>query len=156
MLLTNWGTSWRTANSRSRSRPVSWKRVGLASTSLRCRSLDLNSRNSKELRSSGDVVHRRMLRISYVDRVTNEEILRRVDMERELLKTVEKRQAKFLGYYLRKRKLEDFCLSGKIKGRRASGGQRITFLKNFYPKFGNPHEVWNVARDRDVWKQWFA
>ena len=100
--------------------------------------------------------YHRMLRVSFVDRVTNEEILWRVDRKRELLKMVEKRQAKFLGHYMRKGKLEDLCLSGKIKGRIAHRGQRITFFKNFYPKFGNPHKVWNVAWDRDGWKSCIA
>ena len=59
--------------------------------------------------------YRRMLRVSYVDKVTNKEILRRVDMSSELLKTVEKRQAKFLGHYIRKGKLEDLYFSGKSK-----------------------------------------
>ena len=36
-------------------------------------------------------------------------------MSSELLKTVEKRQAKFLGHYIRKGKLEDLYFSGKSK-----------------------------------------
>ena len=58
--------------------------------------------------------YRRMLRVLFVDKVTNEKILRPVDMNRELLKTVEKRQAKFLGHYIRKGKVEDPYFNGKL------------------------------------------
>ena len=72
-----------------------------------------------------------MLRISYVDRVKNEEVLQRVKMKRELLHTIRQRQLKFLGHAIRKGALEDLSLSGKIPGKRARGGQRKTFLDNF-------------------------
>ena len=71
---------------------------------LRCRSLDLDSRNSTELRSSGDVVLSPDAE-GFVrpQGYTNEEILRRDDMKRELLKTLEKTPSKVSGTLHKKR-----------------------------------------------------
>ena len=45
---------------------------------------------------------RRMLRISYKDRVTNEEVLRRANVYRTLMKDIVKRQMYFFGHVIRK------------------------------------------------------
>ena len=67
--------------------------------------------------------YRRMLRISWTNRITNEEVLRRIGMQRTLVKEIRKRQLNFLGHILRKEKIEHLCLTGKIEGRRARGRQ---------------------------------
>ena len=65
--------------------------------------------------------YRRMLKISYLDRV---------QMKQQLLKITERGlELKFFGQYIRKGKLEDLCLGGKIKGKRAQGGQSKTNLQ---------------------------
>ena len=90
-------------------------------------------------------IYRRMLRISYVDRVTNEEVLHRVKQERSLVAVFERRQKAFIGHSIRKAKLEELSLSGKIPGRRARGGQRITLLKNINKDVRN---LWKDALQR--------
>ena len=56
---------------------------------------------------------RRMFRVSYMDRVTNEEVLKRARETRELQRTIERRQLSFLGQVIRKG-LEELSLAGKI------------------------------------------
>ena len=55
----------------------------------------------KDLRRKLDAVEmwfvRRMLRIEWTDKVTNEEVLRRAGLERGLMRSIEKRQLQFLG-----------------------------------------------------------
>ena len=46
-----------------------------------------------------------MLRISYKDRVTNEEMLRRSNVDRTMMKDIVKRQLEFFGYVIRKEEL---------------------------------------------------
>ncbi|KAG1669164.1 Peptidyl-prolyl cis-trans isomerase B [Nymphon striatum] len=67
---------------------------------------------------------RRILMISYIDRVTNERVLERAQTSKELLKAIQKRQLTFLGHCIIKEKLECVALQGK----RARGRQRIKFL----------------------------
>ena len=85
-----------------------------------------------------------------MDRVNNEEVLRRVGMERELLHIIKQRQLKFLGHVIRKGALEDLSLTGKFKGKRRRGRRRKRFLDNF--NIGNAEYLWKSARDRQMWQ----
>ena len=67
---------------------------------------------------------RRMLKISYLDRVTNEEVLRRAGEKRRLCNNILKSQATFFGHVMRRGKIEHLVTSGKIHGKRSRGRQR--------------------------------
>ena len=54
---------------------------------------------------------RRILRVSYVDRVTNQEVLERAGIGKQLLQIIDRRQLRFLGH------IEELSLSGKINER---------------------------------------
>jgi len=70
----------------------------------------------------------RMLKISWKDKVPNEEVLRRVNTSRQLMLTIVTRQIRFVGHVARKEKLKYLTLTGKVEGKRARGCQRLTFL----------------------------
>ena len=55
--------------------------------------------------------------------VTNEEVLRRAGLKRDLIRSIEKRQLQFLGHILRALRLESECLLAKINGTGAQGRQ---------------------------------
>ena len=73
---------------------------------------------------------RRMLRISWTEKRSNESILEETNQERSLINTIRKRQLIFLGHICRHRGLEFLSLTGKIEGKRSRGRQRITFLES--------------------------
>ena len=87
---------------------------------------------------------------NYVDKISKEEVLRRISMNRELLHMIKKRHLKFLGHIIRKEVLEELSLAGKFDGKRAQGGQRKQFLSNF--EFGSARHLWNLAKDRETWQ----
>ena len=60
---------------------------------------------------------RRMLRMSYKDRVTNEEVLRIAKVDRTLMKDIVKRQMEFIGHDIRKEELENLVVTGFIEGK---------------------------------------
>ena len=70
---------------------------------------------------------RRMLRLPWKGRLTNERVMEMVGVRRELLGAVKKRQLKFLGHLLRHGCLEEEVFLGKIEGRRARGRQGLKF-----------------------------
>ena len=103
--------------------------------------------------------YRRMLRIRWTDRITNEEVLRRIGMQRTLVKDIRRRQMNFLGHILRKEKIEHLCLTGKIEGRRARGRQRKKYLDSILEEIGEnltPNQLIQLARDRLRWRQVIA
>lgn len=96
--------------------------------------------------------YRRMLRISWVQRVTNEEVLRRVRKSRELLQTIKRRKVSYLGHVLRheRYRLLQTILMGKVPGRRRVGRPRKTWLSNIKEWTGvaTVEQLFRLARDR--------
>ncbi|MCH9665805.1 MAG: hypothetical protein K0U41_08180 [Gammaproteobacteria bacterium] len=110
--------------------------------------------------------YRRMLRISWTDHATNEEVLRRAGTKRKLINKIRKRQLQFLGHIMRKGKLENLSLTGKIEGKRSRGRQRLTFLKSVsnwiaegIPARADEVKEQNLLRatgNRELWKTMIA
>ena len=71
---------------------------------------------------------RRMLRISYVDKIRNEEVLERAGTTRSLVKKTRKRQAVFFGHVMRRKELEHLVTTRKMDGKRSRGRQREKIL----------------------------
>ena len=103
--------------------------------------------------------YRRMLRISWTDRVTNEEVLRRVGQQRTLIRVIRKRQMEFLGHIIRREKIEHLCLTGMIEGRRSRGRQRKKYLDSILEDMEEnitAGQLIQRARDRNRWRQMTA
>lgn len=77
-------------------------------------------------------IYRRILRISWVERVTNIEVLRRMKKEREIILTIKERKLLYLGHIMRgdKYQLLQLIVQGKISGKRSVGRRRHSWLKN--------------------------
>jgi len=59
----------------------------------------------------------------------------------------------FFGHVMRNKEIENIIISGKIKGKRYKGRQRITYTKSL-SEWMNVEEVEMIrfAGDRDIWK----
>ena len=71
-------------------------------------------------------LYRRMLRISWKDMVTNEEVYRRMNIKQSLLVDIVRRQMSFLGHVLRKEEMEHLVVTGFVDGKRAPGKQHFS------------------------------
>ena len=67
---------------------------------------------------------RRMEKISWTDRVRNEEVLHRDKEQRNILHTVTRRKSNWIGYILRGNYLLKYAIEGKIEGRIEVVGMR--------------------------------
>lgn len=88
---------------------------------------------SKRLEAFEMWLYRRILRVPWTDHVTNVEILRRMEKEKEVLTTVKARKIQYLGHIMRNESryhLLQTILQGKIPGKRSVGRRRISWLKN--------------------------
>ena len=95
-----------------------------------CESWTVNNEITNRFVAAEMWFFRRRLRISWMDKVTNKEVLRRDEVHRELLQQVRKRQMAFLGQGYRKDDLERQVLTGRIHGKRDRGRQRMKFLRS--------------------------
>ena len=100
--------------------------------------------------------YRRMLRVSWKEVVTNEDILNRMRTKRLLVDTIRGRQWKFIGHILREEdRIERHIIETPMEGKRTRGRQRITFL-DWMRKRANAQdgtELGEMARDRDGWRR---
>lgn len=100
---------------------------------------------------------RRMLKISYLDRVTNEDVLRRAGVEKHLCNDIRKGQATFFGHVMRREKLEHIVTTGKILGKRSRGRQREKITDCLGRWMGKtPIEVIHAVGDRERFRTMIA
>ena len=71
-----------------------------------CESWTISTNMKKRLEATEMWFLRRMMRISWTEMVTNEEVLRRAETRRSLLGTIRRRQLSFLGHTIRSDELE--------------------------------------------------
>ena len=88
----------------------------------------INKEMEKRLEAMEMWLWRRMMKVSWVERKSNEEVLRMVGVKRELMRAVRVRQMRFLGHVMRRGEIENVVLTGLIDGRRARGRPRETFM----------------------------
>ena len=62
-------------------------------------------------------VYRRMLRISWTDHMSNEEVLAKMGTRRKLVETIRTRQLQFLGHVLRREELKDMAITGQSEAK---------------------------------------
>lgn len=95
--------------------------------------------------------YRRMLRISWIQKVTNDRVLDRVHMARKLIKTVKKRKIAYLGHVLRHRRYRilQLVMMGKIEGKRGRGRRKKSWMRNIREWTGitSVEELFRLARN---------
>lgn len=71
-------------------------------------------------------VYRRIMRVSWTDRITNEEVLRRLGKQREISFTIKKRKMEYFGHIMRheKYRILQLILQGKTDSKRGPGRRR--------------------------------
>jgi hypothetical protein len=87
--------------------------------------------------------------------VTNEEILRRMETERELRTLIRRRQLRFVGHVVRQQKLENVCLTGRVEGRRSRGRPRQKYMNGLVRAVGGnatPGTLLQRMMEREDWR----
>ena len=115
------------------------------------RGMDYQQKNAREIGSHRDVVLRRMLRISWTEKITNAAVLRRAGTARHLMKNILERQMKFLGHVMKKESLEEVSVTGRIEGTRGRGRPQRDYLHSLCDGAGGtigPTELLRATKDR--------
>ena len=119
-----------------------------------CETWTVSRRMEKRLEAAEMWFIRRMMRVPWVERRTNQEVLQMAGTTRELMIMVRRRQLGYLGHVLRGDGLERDCLLGMIEGRRARGRQRMGYMDGIKKMIGCERigEVNELARNRREWR----
>jgi hypothetical protein len=102
---------------------------------------------------------RRMEKISWIDHVRNEEVLLRVNEQRNILHEILKGKANWIGHILRRNCLLKQVIKGKIKGEtevtRRQGRRRKKLQDDLKDRRGYSH-LKEEALDCTVWRNRFG
>ena len=100
-----------------------------------------------------------MEKISWTDHVRNEEVLLRVNEQRNILHGIRKRKANWIGHILRRNCLLKQIIEGKIKGQievtRRQGRRRKKLLDDLKDRRGYS-QLKKEALDRTMWRNHFG
>ena len=120
-----------------------------------CEAWTLDKRMKRRIEAMEMWILRRMMRIPWTARVTNERVMEMAGVGRELMGAVRSRQLKFLGHLLRHDCLEKDVFLGKIEGSRARGRPRIKFATSLMEDIPGELTVAGLVRlaqDRNRWR----
>ena len=99
------------------------------------------------------LLHRRMLKVSYQDHMTNEAILQRVKESPKLLKEIKRRKVKYLGHVIRENEMQTHFLEGMVEGVRKRGRPRMAWIEDIVAWTAKSKvELPRAAQDRVKWR----
>jgi len=96
-----------------------------------------------------------MVKISWTDRMRNEEVLLRVNDQRNILHEIRKRKANWIGHILRRNYLLKQVIEGKIKGEMEVARRRKKLLDDLKDRRGYTY-LKEEALDRTMWRVRFG
>ena len=99
-------------------------------------------------------VYRKMKRISWMDKITNDEVLRRVGAKRYVISAIKSRKIAYFGHLVRRDNIQRVLLEGKIEGTRHRGRPRIEWTDNIrqWTKINQYNELIVTAQNRKKWR----
>ena len=96
--------------------------------------------------------YRWMANISWKDKVTNENVMKKLDIKRNLLKDVQKRKLRYYGHVKRKNNFLTTAMEGRMRGKRPRGRPRINWFSDVKEWTGLPAaECTKRAASRNLW-----
>jgi len=102
-------------------------------------------------------IYRRLPKISYVDRIINEQVLYRVDEKEKLLLDIQTRKLKYFEHLIRANGKQRELLEGHIEGKRGRGRNRRDWMKNIeLCTQDNYVNCVKKANDRTLWRAMVA
>ncbi|KAG1714962.1 Protein capicua [Nymphon striatum] len=98
-------------------------------------------------------IYRRIGKVSWTERKTNEHVLRMLGIKKQLLNIVKERKLKYYGHIKRHQTVQRTTLEGKVEGKRSRGKQRLKWEDNIkgWTK-RSMEECGRLAKDRVGWR----
>ena len=98
--------------------------------------------------------YRKLLKISWVDKVKNEEVLNLLKEKRSIYARIKRHHDRLIGHTLRHEGLAGTILVGIVEGRNRKGRQRIEYVKQIIDDVGciGYCEMKRLAQDRNGWR----
>ena len=121
-----------------------------------CEAWTLKKADEKRLEAAEMWFYRRLLKVSWTEKRTNESILNELSIPRHLLAEINKRRLKYVGHVNRNEKatLMTTVLQGKVESKRKIGRPPISYIENIKKCSKlSLHEIVKKSQDRNVWRR---
>jgi len=96
-------------------------------------------------------IWRRMEKISWMDKVTNEDVLKKVNESKNMLNVIRQRKRKWIGHVLPHDEFLQEIFEGRMKGRPTRRRKRIQLLDDL-ADWKDYASLKREAEDRSMWK----
>ena len=118
-----------------------------------CETWTQTTRNMKKLQSFEMWAYRKMMKIYWRDKKTNEEVLKLADERRYIVPTIKKRKIAYFGNLIRRNSIHRLLLVGPMEGKLSRGRPRTEWLTNITDWTGMRYEdLMRIAQDREPWR----
>lgn len=120
-----------------------------------CETWALRKQDIQRLEAAEMWIWRRMLKISWTEKKSNEWVLKEIHETRKLITNIEKRKAKFVGHTLRHNEFLTTILEGKVLGKKGRGRPRKAHLDSMIHglQFKQYADLKRSASERQMWLQ---
>ena len=118
-----------------------------------CEAWTLYYRNKNLKLKTAEILYRRLLRVSWTDKWTNESILQDLSIKRQLLHEIDDRRLRYFGHANRSTatSLMSTVVMGKVKGKRRRG-RWMSYISKVVNASGlKMPEMLHKSRDRRRW-----
>ena len=112
----------------------------------------LRGEDVRRLESFEMWIWRKIEKVSWMDRKTNDEVLKMAEEKRLLIDTIRKRKKNWMGHILRRDSLINVALEGRMEGKRSRGRQRVKMMDDILAGFKCYQDLKNTAQDRALWR----
>jgi len=122
-----------------------------------CETWTLKKKEIRSLEAFEMWIHRKMNRIKWTDKISNEDLLRMLNRERDLVKEIAKRKVKYAGHIFRGSGGErsQLITEGFIAGKRSRGRPRDDWMNNIkkWCEIETYKNLKNLALHRNEWRR---
>ena len=118
-----------------------------------CETWKLDTQTTKKLESFEMWTFRRIGKISWTKKWTNEKVLEKLNVKRNLLNIIRVRKLQYLGHIKRHPSIMKDTLEGFVQGTRSRGRPRFTWMTNCYDWTGmSLSNINSASQDRQKWR----
>ena len=123
-----------------------------------CEAWTISKQAQKKLEAVEMWFLRRMMKISWMAKKSNDTVLKEAHTSRALVNKIRTRQTTFFGHVMRREKLEHIITTGMMEGKRSRGKQweKMTNGLANWLGAGEVVEILKATRDRGIWKDMIA
>ena len=118
-----------------------------------CETWTITTRHMTKLQSFEMWAYRKMIKIAWREKKTNQEVLTLADEQIYIILTITKRKITYFGHMIRRNNIHRLLLEGPLEWKRSRGRPRTEWMTNITEWTGMRYEdLVRLVQDRETWK----